>query len=236
MRYPRSLALILTCFSACAVVGCGPRETQVERAVERALPRIVGPAESYRVDVQGIRGATGADLVTVRGERVRPAGSPVLDVVSVALADVVYNPNCTGLQRIGRIEGRVGVREADLESFLAENRNLQNVDVQLRPPNAAVVSAVLQIPQLELPPGVGAVEVIGVLHGAGPLINYEISQVRAGGVTLPNPAPRLLSERINPVVDLSSMPIAVQVGELRIDDSTLIADVTGRYMQPSANP
>lgn len=231
----KAWCLLAAVLLASMLVGCGSRESQVERAVERELPSIVGPAESYKVDVQGIRGATGADLVTVSGTRVHPAGAPVLDRVSVALANVVYNPNCSGLQSISGVEGRVGVLGSDIAAFLEENRRLQNVQVTLRPPNEAVVRAQPEIPQLQLPSGAPVVEVTGVLRGVGPIINYDVTQVRAGGVTLPDPAPRLLSDAINPIVDLSAMPLMLQVGELRVADSTLIADVTGRYTQPSAS-
>lgn len=215
--------------AAVALAGCGSRESQVERAVERELPRIIGPAESYEVGVQGIRGAAGAGLVTVRGTRVRPAGSPTLDRISIRLVNVLYNPDCTGVQSIAGVEGRVGVVAADIAAFLEGNRNLQNVEVTLQPPNVAVVRAQPEIPQLQLPAGT-VIEATGTLGGVGPLVNYEVSQVSAAGLTLSDPAPGLLSDAINPVIDLSGMPLMLQFGELQVDGGMLIADVTGRYV------
>lgn len=233
MRNPRALAyIIMASLAMFSVAGCGgSRESQVANAIERYLPGIIGPADNYEVRVEGIRGATGADLVTVTGTRVRPAGSPVLDRIEIALVGVVYNPNCAGLERIARANGAVRVLSGDVAAFLDANRNLQNVEVQFQPPNQAVVRAQPQISGLELPPGAEGVEVVGALVGEGARIDYNISQVRALGLTLPEPAPELLSDAINPVVDLSGIPIVAEVAEVRVEGNAVIAEVVGRYPQ-----
>lgn len=233
MRMPHAPAFVLlACLAACVVSGCGPREAQIERAIERELPRIVGPAERYDVDVTGVRRNREADRVAATGIRVQPAGSPVLDRVEIILLNVVYDPNRGQLVRIGQADGTVRVLDRDIALFLEQNRDLQDVQVRLEPPNRAVVSAQPVIPQLQLPPGAARVEVAGTLRGEGQFIEYSVTQVRAAGLTLPDPAPRLLSDEINPIVDLSGIPVVLQVVAVRVEGNAVIAEVTGRYPSP----
>lgn len=221
-----SYALMCIILAALIIGGCGrPRESQIESAIERELPRVIGPAESYSVDVQGIRDSSGADRVIANGRRVQPAGSPVLDRVNITLTDVVYNASRQELERVGQADGTVRVLSGDIASFLENNRNLEDVEVQLQSPNQVIVRARSSIAQL----GNTEVETTGTLRVDGPRINYDISRVRAGGVTLPSPAPRLLSDEINPIVDLSSMPIVMQVTSIRVESNAVIASVTGKY-------
>lgn len=226
MRLRSIFALLLT--GAVAGAGCAPSERQVEQAVERELPRLVGPAESYDVDIQGLRGTRGADRVDATGRRVRPEGSPTLDRVDVTLNNVTYNAGRGQLERIESAEMTARVRAADLAAFLDAQRNLRDVTVSLSAPDRATVQARPEITGLEIPQG-ATIAASGRLLAQGAQVRYAVDEARAAGVALPAAVPRRLTEAINPLVDLSGMPVVLQITETRVEGDTVILRATGRY-------
>lgn len=210
--------------------GCTPGERQVEQAIQRELPRLVGPAASYDVDIQGLQGTRGAERVNATGRRVRPDGSPVLDHAAVELNGVTYNAERGQLERVESAELIARVQAADLAAFLEAQRTLRDVAVDLEPPDRAGVQARPEIAGLEIPPGV-RIDVAGRLLGEGARVRYDIDRVRAAGVTLPGGVVARLSDAINPVVDLSRIPVILRVVELRVEGESMVIRATGRYPQ-----
>ena len=92
-----SLALWLT---GCATVV----DTRVEQMIAAELPRVIGAAARYDVNVAGAR-ETGdiLDLRRVRivGSRVERAGSPVLERIDVTMTDLVVDRKEKRLQSLG---------------------------------------------------------------------------------------------------------------------------------------
>ncbi|NLB95538.1 MAG: LmeA family phospholipid-binding protein [Armatimonadetes bacterium] len=223
---------ILIFFLASVVVatGCTPGERQVEQAIQRELPRLVGPAASYHVDIQGLQGARSAERVTATGRRVRPEGSPVLDHVAVELNGVTYDTERGQLERVENAEVIARVQAADLATFLEAQRTLRDVTVDLEPPARVRVRARPEIPGLEIPPGV-LIDAEGRLVGEGARVRYDIDRVHAAGATLPGGVVVRLSNAINPVVDLSRIPVILRVVELRVEGESMVIRATGRYPQ-----
>lgn len=211
------------------LVGCGqPTGSSVSRAIERELPRVVGPAQSYNVDVQGIRGDTYAESVTATGKRVHPSGSPVLDTVEVELKDVTYDPTAKQVQKIGSAKATISVLPEDVADYLAANRNMQDVTVTFDTPDRVTVRLRPKTALPDVPPN-SVIDLSGSLAGEDSHVNFQITQFRTGGVDLPAAAADQLDEVMSPLIDLSSMPIALDVAGVHVEEGVAVVQVTGEY-------
>jgi hypothetical protein len=221
---PRPLVLLLLALSA---AGCNPVEAYVERGIEQELPRVLGPADRYDVDITGLRTSTGeAERVTVLGERVRPAEAPALYHLALALHGVRYDRDARRLDHVERAHATARVLPADLAPFLDAHRNVHGAAITLRPPDGATLRFRPELGGLSLPAGV-AVEMTGRLVAAEGRVRFDVSEVRAGGVGLGSAVARRLSAEINPVVDLTRTDVALRVTAVRVEPAAVVVEATG---------
>lgn len=222
---PRAGFLLRASALAAAVLlaGCDPPAGWLEWGIERELPRLVAPADRYDVSIEGLRYSAGeAELVTATGFRVRPPDGPVIDRIRVELRGVRYDRATERVQRVEQAHATAQVTAADIAAYLESRAEVRTATVSLQPPNRAVVRVQPILGGLTLP---GAtVEVTGEVLGAGSEIRFIVSDVRAAGVRLGDEAARRVTEIVNPLVDLSGIPIPLQVtaaevvdGELRLE-------------------
>ena len=222
-------ALMLTLLTVLLLTGCAPTESIVERGIQRELPRIVGPAERYEVDVGGINLLSGqAQRITAVGTRVQPEGAPLLERVDVELRDVTYNRREKRMERVGHALITAQVTDAALTAFLETHRHLQEVSVTLEPPDQVAIRARPELSGIEIPAGLN-LSVAGRLIRAGQEVNYEISEARAVGIGLGNSVAGALTEAINPLIDLSKVPVVLEVTEMRVQDGAISVSATGSY-------
>jgi len=225
-----AVAAILALLAA----GCPSGERQVESAIRQELPRLVGPAASYEVDVSGVS-RTGASRVSATGTRIRVPRAPVIDRAEVRLNDVTYSPARKEVQRIRSANATIRVLPGDLRSFLESQRALQDVTLDLAAPDVASVRARPQIAGLNLPPS-AVVSLTGRLRPEGPTVRYEITEASAAGIPLPAQATALITRGINPIVDLRGMPLPLQVTAVRADPRGITLDAAGELTSPIAIP
>jgi hypothetical protein len=231
MRLPIRIALAL--IAAVVVWGCAKTTSSVAaRAIERALPKIVGPAQSYHVTIEGLRGTSYAETVTATGKRVHPKGSPVLDTVDIELKDVSYDPNRGELEKVGSATATITVLAGDIANYLNSTGKVRDASVTLDAPDRAEVQAQVEIPGLPVSAN-AVVTATGNLTSGDNYINFDVAQVTAGGVVLPDAAVDVLSQAINPIVDLSSMPIAVRATGVHVENGDAVIQIAGEYPPPS---
>jgi hypothetical protein len=222
---PRVLLVLLLVATTWA--GCVPVTTQVERAIERELPRVIGPADRYEVRVEGIRARTAeAERVTVLGERVRPEGAPVLDRLDLELLGVRYDLRRERLERVDSTHARARLTPADLVAFMEEHRNVQQASLTLHQPDRATIRIRPALAGFDLPRGL-SVDVHGQLTVEDDLVAFRVIEVRAVGTVLGERAARQLSDLINPLVDLSDIPMDLQVTSIHIAGGAIWIEATG---------
>jgi hypothetical protein len=217
------LALLLAALAS----GCAPPTAQVERAIERELPRTLGPADSYRAEVTGLRLASGeASRVAIVGQRVRPEDAPVLDRLDLDLYGVRFSPQARRVERADSARGTVRITAADLVDFLGERQGVREATLTLSSPDRATIRLRPELGGLPVPRGVTA-EATGRLRAEDGHVHFEVEAVRAGGLDLGSAAARTLSDTINPLVDLTDRPGRLRVRAVRVENGALILDATG---------
>lgn len=217
---PIVLALALAPLAGCDVTGT------VERAIERELPNVIGPADSYEVTVQGLRAGAGeADRVLVRGDRVRPEDSPTLHQMDLDLIGVRYDRRANRLQQVDSARASAVVRPADLAVFMQEHPNVGSATITLAEDGRATIRMHPELAGMALPAG-ATVQARGHIVAEDGLIVFRIADVSAAGFPLSAAAAAMISDLINPLVDLTGPPAGLDVTEVRVEEGVLVLEAT----------
>ncbi|MEM8810416.1 MAG: DUF2993 domain-containing protein [Cyanobacteria bacterium P01_G01_bin.38] len=211
---------------AAFVVGCLP-VGPIERRIESQLPKYLGPADAYDVEIEGLRVRNNeADRILAVGSGVRPEGAPVLERLELDLRGVAYNRNQGRLESVDSAQAAVQITEEALATFLESHRNVQEASIDLQTPNAATVRIRPTFSGFAAPPGV-TVDATGQLVGQGTQVSFSVSEVKAAGIDLGDGAAQRVSEEINPLVDLADLPVILTVKDVRVEADMIRLEVTG---------
>ncbi len=208
------------------LASCTPTSL-VEQGIERELPKYVGPAERYDVEIEGLDAGLGsADSVVAVGERVRPEDAPVIERLALTLTGVVYNRQTERLSQVDGVRLTAVVKTPDLSDFLENYRNVREAEVMLQSPNRATLRIRPQIDQFALPSGM-TVDVSGELVGEATQLRFEVDSVSAAGINVSAIAADRLSDAINPLADLKNLPIDVDIVSVVAAGESIGMEVVG---------
>ena len=206
-----SFALLLT---GCATL----LDTRVEQLIAAELPRVVGAAARYDVNVDGAR-ETG-ELIDIRrvriaGERVERSGSPVLERIDVTMTDLVVDRKEKRLQSLGTADAIALLLPADIAAFLDARPGLDNVQVALFPPSEISIETRFAIAGFALPRSAGS-RIRGRLIASDGRLIMEIIDLRVAGFPVGTIPSIVVEKLINPLVDLSAMPAPARVTSVQV--------------------
>jgi hypothetical protein len=208
-----------------ALSGCAS-EGRVEDRLEEALERRLGPAEEYQVDVEGLTARTGeADLVRAEGMRVQPERGPTIDRIEIEIREVRYDRGLERLVDAESVRATAWMRPNDVEQYLEREERVRSAAVTLEQPDRMRMRF---RPELGLPIPLNVMaEVEGTIEGRGSELHYVVSEATAAGFEVDDGMADRLSRLINPIVDLSELPLDLEVTSVRIENGALRVDATG---------
>jgi hypothetical protein len=211
--------------AAAALSGCAT-EGRVEDRLEEALEQRLGPAEDYEVDVSGLDAGDGtAERVYAEGIRVRPNRGPVVDRLEIEMTDVRYDRDLERLVGAESVRATAWVRANDLEQFFEQEDRIRSASVTLVQPDRLRLRF---RPELGLPIPLNVMaEVEGTIEGRGSELHYVVSDASAGGFDVDDDMAERLTRFINPIVDLSELPLDLEVTSVRVENGVLRVDATG---------
>ena len=217
-----SLAAMLTLgLAACASVV----DRRAEQVILSELPRLVGPAQSYRVKAVGAAPSVGQmDKVRVEGRRIARANSPVIDYADVDLRGIRFDRAEKRVEAVGAIDASVKMLAADITDYLNARSGLSSVNTQFAGTDEVSVSAVISLPGLLFAQG-PRVQVRGNLVPDGPRLNLKITSLSAAGFTLGASAGAAVQAVFNPIVNLSELPAPVKITSARVEGNALVVTV-----------
>ncbi|MEM1115441.1 MAG: DUF2993 domain-containing protein [Bacteroidota bacterium] len=214
-----AILLFAVAASGCDLTG------RVEAEIARGLPRAIGPAERYDVEVEGLQVTAGAaERVTVVGERVRRAGVPVFDRLDLELTGVRYDRGDRVLERVEQTTAVVRVRPDDLAAFLDTRRGVRSASVRVEAPDRVVLRLRPEAGGW-LPEGVAA-EITGRLGAERGRVVLDVERVRAGGIGLGGIGARAVRDLVNPVLDLTEADPALDVAAVSIEAGAVVVEAT----------
>ena len=210
--------------------GCASMvDSRFEQIIGAELPRVVGPAARYEVNVAGARvNGEIADLKQVRalGERVARERSPVLDRVEVTMADVVVNRAEKRLLSLRAADANVRVLPSDIAAFLDAKPGLDNVTVALQPPYEMTVETQFAVAGFALPRFARS-KVRGRLVVSGGTLIMEVADLRIAGYPTGTIPAIVLETLINPIVDLSALPAPSRVTSVQVTPDAVLLTASG---------
>lgn len=215
MRAARLLGLALLLLVGCA----NPGERQAEKVLVERLPEYLGPAQSYEADVKAaslgalMRGRVRSVKIQGRGVQLLPECQAA--EVNVDAREVSADIKKRTLQSVGEARFTVRIEEKELDRLVRARRpKLADLRLALRGRfvSVKVTPEVFGYPTVP-------VQVEGGLlaRNGGLFLDFEPDRARLAVVPIPKPALDFIAERINPVVDFSSLkvPIRVERAEVR---------------------
>lgn len=212
---------------AAALAGCSATDDRIESRLRSELPRVLGPADRYEVDVKGVdAGAGSADRVTVVGYGIHPRQGPALDRLELDLRGVRYDRHAHRIDRVGDARATAWVSAADLSDFVQAQDGVGAATVTLAAPDSVYVRLRPDLGGLPVPPG-ASLEVAGYVEAKGPFVEYRVTGVNALGGRLGDSFVRRISRLINPIVDLSALPMRLEVTRVQVEGRTLRLEAAG---------
>ena len=222
--------------SACSV------DREVATVIRRELPKVLGPAERYDVRVRGANVRDNrVQEASVIAVGLRPRPNFRIDRLEAAAWEVQVNPRTRSITRLGNLEATVTITAADTENFVASKPwqgrvSLESVTITFPGENRASLAATATFSGLtalgfDLSPRV-PIEADGELVPDGGRVSLRVSKIRAAKLTLPSVTHRWVEEAVNPIADLSGLPIALEVSGFQGDGDRIQARIRQRGFQP----
>ncbi len=222
MRLCLSAALVLS--AAGGLMGCGVGQSPqsiVAHKIADALPRALGPAAHYDVQVSGsalglARGQ--ARHVHITGQDVRVTPTVTLDTLTLDADDITFNEQTHTVQKVGKTVFAAALGQGHLSAYLAQAR--PNLQVTLLE-NSLQAALPVRFGPLQT-----TVAVRGTLAPTEPgsdTIGFIADRARLGLLPVPAFAVNAALEAVNPVLDLSGVkvPVAVQSADVEQGQLTL---------------
>ena len=211
------LSAALALSAAGGLTGCGVGQSPqsiVAHKIADALPRVLGPAAHYDVQVTG--GVLGlaqgrAKHVHITGQDVRVTPTVTLDTLTLDADDISFNEQTHTVQKVGKTVFAAALGQAHLSAYLAQARpNLQ-------------VTLLENSLQAALPIHFGPLQTVVTVRGTlaptemgSDTVGFIADRARLGVLPVPAFAVNAALEAVNPVLDLSQVkvPIAVQSADV----------------------
>lgn len=188
---------------------------------------MIGPAARYDVTVHGVtttKTERALKRVHAIGERVERPRSPVLDRIEVDLHEVRIDREEKKLVGLGGADATVRVLASDVAAYLDQRPGLDSVSVAFQGSDIVSVSARPSVAGYALPTNVS---VRGYLVPRASQLRLNLIDVRAAGLPVGNTATFLIERLLNPIADLSALPVPAEVTGARIDGDALTVTATG---------
>jgi hypothetical protein len=214
---------------AFAAKACHPVQAEVEQAIEGELHQILGPAMSYKVRLSDVDLFEGrAESMSVIGSRVHPKDVPPLDRIEIDLHHIGYDRKTGSVERIGSVQARIWVRMDDLAAYLRDERGIEAATLGFFPPDEAF----LQVPVEQASArgvSVGDLRLSGRLEGQETRVVLNVVDVLAEGLGNSGALAEEIASRLNPIIDLSKLPIPLEVQTVAVIGDRISITATGSY-------
>ena len=219
-----------------ALAGCQSAQTTAAHKIADALPRSIGPAAHYDVQVEGdtlalTRGR--ARRIHVVGQEVQVAPDTTLDVLDIDAHDVSFDTDAKKINKVGRAAFRGTVGQQNLTQYLAHRR-----------PLVAGLSVRLQAQDVlaEAPVSVAGLHTTAKISGSlapDPAqpdhLNFVADAASLGRLPIPAGLVNYALNEINPVFDLSHVTVPITLERASVLNNQIVLQGTANLNNYSTN-
>lgn len=222
-----ALRLVCALCVALALAGCvgGPARRKVEQAIEPALPKLIGPADSYSVKVDaGVTDLMNNHLDGIRivGKNVMMDGKYFLDDLVVDMRDVEFDPEARTLKKAGTTRVQVALYESSMPRYVTKDHpDIKNAEVKV---SDGIMTVMARPEMMKVSARIEAVGQLRI-HGDSQLY-FTLVKLNAGGVPVPDAVARPFINRLNPVLDLSSLRMPLKLTSVKLVPGKVLLNAT----------
>ena len=199
------------------LAGCGERlvANKIESRVERRLPSLLGPADSYEVSVSGrtaemISGRLSE--LTIHGKNVQLQPDLNVDDLLVEMRGVRFDTDKNRLSSVDETVFEALLSEKCLTRFIAKRQpDLKELRIELKRGKATVRT---RPSLLGLSAGIALTGDLEV--AAANKISFIPDRMSVAGLPVPEMALNFVSERINPIMDMSLARFPAEIHDLTV--------------------
>lgn len=217
------IAALLVVLAGC---GGGPVNRGVANAVKAQLPQVVGPADSWDVDVTGnpgtiIRGRV--PCVLIHGVNVRMSPQLTMDTLDITAKDIHVDIAKRELKNIDSLTFCGALNQYELDHYMAAtasgSKRPDNLQVKLSDADMSV-SFAQKLSFVSIP-----VQVDGRLNvstAGDNKIDFIPSAISIAKINLPRELVNYSVKAINPAIDLSTMTFPVHLKSIRVTNRRVV--------------
>jgi hypothetical protein len=204
------------------LAGCESAQTSAAHKIANLLPRAIGPAQRYQVQVKGNLFALAgghANEITVSGEEVQVAPHALLNTLNLDAQDVTFNTQTHRLEKAGRVSFIGTVDQQDLSRYLEAVHPHSDVSVVIGARNL-IAKVPVQAMGMETTASVSGTLAPDPAMPAH--LDFIANRAEIGVLPVPaflvNTALRL----VNPIFDLSHIKVPFAVTHVSVLDNVIV--------------
>lgn len=230
--FPRVAAFAVVVMACASLGACsGYLDSRAERALREALPRVVGPAESYDVVVAGASiDAARFERVRVVGTRVARENAPVFDKIELELRGVALDRETKTLRAVADANGSVRIAAGDLADYLQRRGWIDEPAVAFASPDRIEISGTPRIAGIAIATRRGA-GFGGRLRADGTKLHLVVDRLRFGDREAPALVRAVVERAINPIFDAAPYPLPERMDAVAVEGETLRIAASGSRLK-----
>ena len=220
----RPLLLVITLLLAsCASY----TDRRAETALLQALPKLVGPADSYTATVQGASGdGTRFEQVQATGVRVRRPNLPVFERIELRLSDVVVDSAAKRVTALGDARLSLRLRVDDVAAYLGASEWIDRPAVRVSAPDRVFISGQLKIAGIALG-SMSVADLEGRLQARDTQLRLAVDALSWRGQAAPALVRALVEQAINPILNVSQYAVPTRIDSAVVDGDAIVITASG---------
>lgn len=202
-------------------------DRRAETSLLQALPRLVGPADSYAATVQGASiDGTRFEQVQATGTRVRRPNMPVVERIELRLSGVVVDAVAKRVTAVGDASMSLRLKVDDVAAYLGASEWIDQPAVRVSAPDKVFISGRLKIAGMALG-STSAADVEGRLQARGTQLRLGVDALSWRGQTAPALVRALVEQAINPILNVAQYPVPARIDSVVVEGDAIIINASG---------
>ena len=218
--------LVVTLLASCA----GYNDQRAQSALLQALPRLVGPADSYTATVLGASSdGTRFEQVQAMGVRVRRPNLPLFERVELRLAGVVVDTAAKRITSLGEARLSLRLKVDDVAAYLGSSEWIDRPAVRLSAPDKIFISGRLKIAGIPLG-ATSAADLEGRLQARGTQLRLGVDALSWRGQAAPALVRAVVEQAINPILNVSQYAVPTRIDSAVVEGDAITITASGSNM------
>lgn len=218
-----STLLFVTLLASCA----SATDQRAQAALLQALPKLVGPADTYTATVQGASSdGTRFEQVQATGVRVRRPNMPVFERIELRLSGVVVDAAAKRVTAVGDARLSLRLKVDDVAAYLGSSEWIDRPAVRVSAPDKVFISGRLKIAGIALGPTSSA-DLEGRLQARDSQLRLTLDALSWRGQTAPVLVRALVEQAINPILNVAQYALPSRIDSAVVEGDAIVITASG---------